>query len=143
MIMKAIKVVLSSFSLLLVLGFLTSMTGSLDPQQKQPEPWPVPAEYKNMKNPVEANAQSLKLGEMLYKKNCASCHGKAGLGDGVKARTLETFSGDFSSEAFHNQTDGELFYKSKFGRDEMPSYEGKIPDEDIWHMVNYMRTFAK
>ncbi|RPI45433.1 MAG: cytochrome c, partial [Bacteroidetes bacterium] len=109
------------------------MTGVLAPQQKQPEPWPVPAEFKNMKNPVANDAQSVKMGDMLYKKNCASCHGKAGLGDGVKARTLETSAGDFSGEAFQKQTDGELFYKSKFGRGDMPSYEGKVPDEDIWH----------
>ncbi|MBN2520619.1 MAG: c-type cytochrome [Bacteroidales bacterium] len=121
-----IIVVLSSFSIM---------------QQKMPKPWAVPAEYKNMKNPVAADAESINIGKGLYNKHCASCHGKKGLGDGVKARPLETFPGDLSSEEYKKQTDGEHFYKSKFGRDEMPSYEGKIPDEDIWHMVNFMRTF--
>lgn len=111
--------------------------------QQEPKPWPVPAEYKNMKNPVKADAESLQIGKMLYNKNCASCHGKVGLGDGPKARMLETFSGDFSGAFYQNQTDGEHFYKTKVGRDEMPAYEGKISDEDIWHMVNYMRTFKK
>ena len=107
------------------------------------EPWEVPAKFKNMKNPVEANDASIKTGGMLYKKHCASCHVKTGLGDGVKARTLETFPGDFSGEIYQNQTDGEHFYKTKFGRGEMPKYENKIDDEDMWHMVNYMRTFKK
>lgn len=107
------------------------------------EPWEVPAKFKNMKNPVKADDASVKTGAMLYKKNCASCHGKVGLGDGVKARTLETFPGDFSGEKYQSQTDGEHFYKTKFGRGEMPKYDKKIPDEDIWHMVNYMRTFKK
>ena len=73
----------------------------------------------------------------------ASCHGKVGLGDGVKARALKTHPGDFSGPAFQNQTDGEHFYKTKFGRDEMPKYEGKLSDDDIWNIVNYMRTFKK
>lgn len=137
--MKTVKLLSASFAILLIGAFLTSMNIV---QQKQPEPWEVPAKYKNMENPVPADAQSLQLGERLYKKHCASCHGREGLGDGVKARTLETFSGDFSGEAYQSQTDGEHFYKTKFGRGEMPAYENKIPDEDIWHMVNYMRTFA-
>jgi mono/diheme cytochrome c family protein len=109
----------------------------------QPKPWVVPANFKTMKNPVAVGDASTKQGQILYTKNCASCHGKAGLGDGVKARSLKTFPGDFSKADFQNQTDGDLFYKSKMGRDEMPKYEGKLTDDDIWNMVNYMRTLKK
>jgi mono/diheme cytochrome c family protein len=109
----------------------------------QEKPWIVPAEFKNMKNPVAKNDASIKAGMALYVKHCASCHGKTGLGDGVKARVLKDFPGDFSGPAYQNQTDGEHFYKTKFGRGEMPKYEGKLSDEDIWNMVNYMRTFKK
>jgi mono/diheme cytochrome c family protein len=109
----------------------------------QPKPWVVPANFKTMKNPVAVGDASTKLGQVLYTKNCASCHGKAGLGDGVKARALKTFPGDFSKADFQNQTDGDLFFKSKMGRDEMPKYEGKLTDDDIWNMVNYMRTLKK
>jgi len=109
----------------------------------QPKPWDAPANYKSMKNPVASNDASVKAGMALYNKNCASCHGKTGLGDGVKARALKTHPGDFSGPAFQKQTDGEHFYKTKFGRDEMPKYEGKLADDDIWNIVNYMRTFKK
>jgi mono/diheme cytochrome c family protein len=109
----------------------------------QPKPWTVPAEYKTKKNTVAQDDASNKAGLALYTKNCASCHGKTGLGDGVKARMLKDFPGDFSKAEFQNQTDGEHFYKTKFGRGEMPKYEGKISDDDIWNIVNYMRTFKK
>ena len=105
------------------------------------EPWEAPAKFKSMENPVKADDASVKTGRMLYTKHCASCHGKTGKGDGVKARGLDTFPGDMTGDAYQGQTDGEHFYKSKFGRGEMPKYEGKVSDEDIWHMVNYMRTF--
>jgi mono/diheme cytochrome c family protein len=109
----------------------------------QPKPWNAPAEYKTMKNPVANGDASNKAGMALYTKNCASCHGKAGLGDGVKARMLKDFPGDFSAAAFQTQSDGEHFYKTKTGKGEMPKYEGKLSDDDIWNIVNYMRTFKK
>jgi len=109
----------------------------------QPKPWVVPANFKSMKNPVAKGDASSKAGMALYTKNCASCHGKTGLGDGVKARALKEFPGDLSTAACQNQTDGDHFYKTKIGRGEMPKYEGKLSDDDIWNVVNYMRTFKK
>ena len=138
--MKTLKIM--SISLLtVVLGFaFISMTMQ---QQKKPEPWEVPAKDKNMENPVKADDASIKKGMAMYKKFCASCHGKTGLGDGVKARGLKTFPGDFSGAEYQDQTDGEHFYKTAVGRGEMPKYAGKVPDADMWNMVNYMRTFKK
>lgn len=110
---------------------------------QQPKPWDVPANAKSAKNPVAKSDASTKAGATLYSKNCASCHGKTGLGDGVKARSLKTHPGDFSKTDFQNQTDGDLFYKTKNGRGDMPKYEGKLTDDDIWNVVNYMRTLKK
>ncbi len=109
----------------------------------QPKAWVVPANFKSMKNPVAKGEASNKAGKTLFDKNCASCHGKMGLGDGVKARALKTFPGDFSKADFQDQTDGDHFFKTKTGRGEMPKYEGKLADNDIWNIVNYMRTFKK
>jgi mono/diheme cytochrome c family protein len=129
---------------LLQIGAFTALGISLISmtiQQNPVKPWPVPDEFKTMENPVEKGAASNAIGQKLYAKFCASCHGKTGLGDGAVGRKLKDFSGDFSGEYYQNQTDGEHFYKTKVGRGEMPKYEGKLSDEDIWHVVNYMRTF--
>lgn len=109
----------------------------------QPKPWVVPANFKTMKNPVAVSEAGTKAGQVLYTKNCASCHGKTGLGDGVKARALKDFPGDFSKAEYQNESDGDQFYKTKFGRAEMPKYEGKLTDDEIWNIVRYMRTFKK
>jgi len=106
--------------------------------------WVVPKKYKNMENPYEADKASLKAGKSIYNKHCKSCHGAEGLGDGSKAAQLDTPCGDFSSEEFQAQTDGTIFYKSRFGRDDMPNFEKKIPyEEDIWHVCNYIRTLSE
>ena len=106
--------------------------------------WPVPDKYEKMKNPVKANDESLEIGEELWKQHCKSCHGKEGLGDGTKAAQLDTPAGDFSTDEFQSQSDGALFYKSWIGRDEMPNYQKKLRDEeDVWHLVNFMRTLGE
>lgn len=134
---KSIKFFAGIAGVVVALVFLMSFIGA---QQK---PWDVPANYKTMKNPVKSDAASIENGKALYTQNCASCHGKKGLGDGPKARNLEASAGDMSAAAYQSMTDGEQFYKTKFGRGEMPKYDKKIADNDIWAIINYMRTFKK
>lgn len=113
--------------------------------QKQGAPWDVPAKYKAMKNPNKAGeAGAIALGKAAYAKHCRSCHGNAGLGDGPKAKNLETFPGDFSSAKFQAYGDGDLYFMSFIGRDEMPNFEKKIPDEEErWAIISYIRTMKK
>ena len=108
------------------------------------KPWNVPADKAKITNPVASNAASLKDGKELWAKHCQSCHGKSGLGDGPKAAQLKTEPGDFSQATTQKQSDGSLFYKISEGRDDMPSFKKKIPEaEDIWNVVNYLRTLKK
>lgn len=111
--------------------------------QKQGGPWEIPAKYKKMENPY-AGEDLTKIGKMMWSKHCKSCHGNVGLGDGPKAKQLETLAGDFSTADFQGQADGVMYYKSFVGRDEMPNFEKKIPDdEDRWAIIAYMKTFGK
>ena len=110
----------------------------------QGKPWTVPDAAKKKKNPVASNAESIAAGKELWNTHCKSCHGNKGLGDGSKAAQLKTEPGDFSKADFQSQTDGALFYKTTEGRDDMPSYKKKIPDdEDRWNLVVFMRTLKK
>lgn len=123
---------------LFVLISLFAFTIADDDEKK---PWEVPAKYEKMENPYKADKSLIKVGKTLYTKHCASCHGKKGLGDGSKAKSLDTYPGDFSEDEFQEQSEGALFYKTYIGRDEMPNYEKKITDdEDQWAVINYLRT---
>ena len=111
---------------------------------QQPKPWPVPDKDAKTPNPVKSNAESISAGKALWSLHCASCHGKKGLGDGSKAAQLKTTPQDMSLASFQSQSDGALFYKINTGRDDMPSFKKKIPDtEDVWNLVNFVRTFKK
>ena len=131
--MKTLKLLFVSATFLMLCATLVA----------QPKPWVVPANFKSMKSPVAMGDASTKAGFALYTKDCASCHGKTGLGDGVKARTLKDFPGDFSKAVFQSLSDGDIFYRTKTGKGDMPKYEGKLADDDIWNVVNYLRTLKK
>ena len=111
----------------------------------QTKAWTVPAADKAVKAPVKLTDQSvIDNGKELWAKHCKSCHGAKGLGDGPKAAALKTKIVSVKDAAFTSQTDGELFYKTNKGRDEMPAYEKKIPDaNDRWALVAYMRFLGK
>jgi mono/diheme cytochrome c family protein len=128
--------------LLLISGFIAvSFTLKVT---NQPKPWAVPDAAKNKKNPVASNAESIAAGKALWNTHCKSCHGAKGLGDGSKAAQLKTEPGDFSKADVQTQTDGALLYKIAEGRDDMPSFKKKVPDEeDRWTIVNFIRTFKK
>ncbi|HVS96750.1 MAG TPA: c-type cytochrome [Puia sp.] len=132
--MKAQLLILLPAVLLLTLAFA-----------QQPKPWPVPEKFLKMSNPVKSNAESVANGKSLWGQHCASCHGKAGLGDGNKAAQLKTQLSDFSqANPVQAEPDGSLFYKIEEGRDEMPTFKKKIPDqEDVWSLVDYIRTLKK
>jgi len=121
------------------------LLGNTANAQAKAKPWPVPDKDKALKPAVKlTDAGVIATGKDLWAKHCKSCHGSKGLGDGPKAASLKTFPGDFSSAAFQAFTDGELFYRTDKGRDEMPAYEKKIPEaSDRWALVAFMRTMKK
>ncbi len=113
----------------------------VSPNATPPKEWEIPAEYKEMKNPYAKDASLLRVGKMLYAKHCRSCHGNTGLGDGARAASLETKMVPFNDAKFQAQTDGEVYYQSVIGRDEMPNFEKLILEkEDRWAVVNFLRT---
>jgi mono/diheme cytochrome c family protein len=132
------KVLLMSFALVLGSLILLSFTNI---QQQKAKPWQVPDKYVKMKNAKTGDAAATAKGKELWGKFCKSCHGATGKGDGAKAASLKTFPGDFTAKEFKGMSDGEIYYKSFIGRDEMPNFEKKVTDEgDRWGLVNYMRT---
>ena len=99
-----------------------------------------------LKNPVAANAASIKAGQQAYSKNCRHCHGLKALGDGAmapknpKPANLTDATWDFGP------SDGEIFTLIKNGvpdeKSEMKGMNGTLADKDIWNVVNYLRSIG-
>ncbi len=110
----------------------------------QTKPWTVPDKAAKTANAVKTSAASVSAGKALWTQHCPSCHGKTGLGDGSKAAQLKTVPPDLTKASFQSQSDGSIFYKVSEGREDMPSFKKKLPDaEDVWNLVNFMRTLKK
>ena len=102
----------------------------------------VPQEEVDRKNPIESNSTSIAEGKRLYgATDCALCHGKDGGGKGVLARDISMNTHDWAkAESLAKFTDGELCYIILKGKGRMPAYEGKETPEQVWEIVNYIRS---
>lgn len=121
-----------------LLGIMAAGSAFVSPPQ---DAWKAPASADAKKNPAPSDAKSLAQGKAVYVKECQSCHGKKGKGDGPSAAQLDKPAGDFTKEKMQSQSDGALFWKTSEGRKPMPSFKKKLTEDQIWHVVHYMRTF--
>jgi mono/diheme cytochrome c family protein len=110
---------------------------------KQAAQTKIPQEEIDRKNPVEINAASIEEGKRLYgATDCALCHGKDGDGRGLEAKDVNMNVHDWrKSQNLDHFTDGELFYLILKGKGRMPSYDGRETPEQVWRLVNYIRSF--
>ncbi|WP_281239552.1 c-type cytochrome [Flavobacterium praedii] len=136
--MKNLKQILLGIAVVTVLMFTQTSNAQAKPKGKE---WKVPAADASKKSTVKAgDATAISDGKAIWGKDCKSCHGVKGLGDGTKADKIDISCGNFSSKEFQSLSDGELFYKTKIGRKPMPSFKEKLSDSEIWAVVAYMRT---
>jgi mono/diheme cytochrome c family protein len=85
--------------------------------------------------------RSLGRGQEIYEIYCDTCHGSAGMGDGpVSMAGAQTgpFAGVFPLVTAMGRSDGYIYNLIRAGGARMPSYQ-RIPSEDRWHIVNYVR----
>jgi mono/diheme cytochrome c family protein len=102
----------------------------------------VPAAAKNLANPVKPTPESLAQGKKYYGYDCAACHGKNGDGKG-DIDTGEKLPDFTNSAALKDKTDGELFYELKNGKGHMPLERIRVTSNELWNLVNYVRSLAK
>lgn len=106
--------------------------------------WKAPERAAKKANPlVTASADSIAAGKKTYVKECQSCHGSKGLGDGPGAKDLAKKPRALSSPETGAQTDGELYWKITTGRKPMPTYEKTLTEEQRWQVINYIRTLKE
>jgi copper transport protein len=102
-------------------------------------------EAAKITNPVKADATSIAAGKQVYEKNCASCHGKTGKGDGLMGEELNPKPADLTDAQWkHGSTDGEIFTVIKDGvkGTGMKSFNSKLTTHELWDVVNYVRSLA-
>ena len=115
-------------------------------QQKLSPEFKVPAEDSARKNPLELTPATIAEGQKLYatESDCAICHGKEGNGRGVLAKDVKMNVRDWhNAHLLSTFTDGDLFYILAKGKGRMPGYEKRVTAEQMWKMIDYVRSLGE
>ncbi len=113
------------------------------PPAKAPE-YKIPPEAAAKENPVKPTAESLAKGKKMYGIDCAMCHGDKGDGKGDMGPDFKNIPDFTNPDTLKNRSDGELFYITRNGKGaDMPPEDNRAKDDDVWNMVNYIRSLAK
>ncbi len=124
-----------------VLGIMVVKEATPQEAQNATEGWRAPTRATKKKNPIAFEGNSIAQGKIIYVRECLSCHGTTGKGDGPSASGLEKHPGDLTNpQKMNQQSDGELFWKITEGNKPMPSSKATLTEEERWHAVNYLRT---
>ena len=102
------------------------------------------ADAQALENPVEPTRESLVAGRQRYVFLCRQCHGNRGAGDGDMSHAGGIPS-DFTDDVWtHGASDGEIFTVIKEGvTADMQGYGNQLRDEDIWNLVNYIKSLSR
>lgn len=101
--------------------------------------------YAEARNPLKADDANLRVGKALFAKNCASCHGAAGRGDGPAGKGLNPAPADLAAAVRMPMAgDGYLCWTIAEGgvpvRSAMPPFKAVLSRDQIWQVVLYLRT---
>ncbi len=104
----------------------------------------IPALYRGARNPLSPNAETIGEGRALYQKNCASCHGPTGMGDGEAANSLNPSPALLAYLIQRPMAVDEymLWSISDGGAaigTAMPAFKDVLNKDEIWKIVTYMR----
>jgi mono/diheme cytochrome c family protein len=91
-----------------------------------------PPEARRRENPYANSAAARAAGKKLFERHCVECHGENGSGS-QRAPSLQAVSTAATPGMLH------WFIKNGDLRAGMPSWS-KLPDQQLWQIVTYLRT---
>ena len=97
------------------------------------------------RNPVPASDSSLAQGKKQFESLCSGCHGVHGVPAPTPVQQVKPPANISDDKWEHGGSDTEIFHTIKNGIAPdfaMVPWAGAISDEDIWNIVNYIRTLS-
>ena len=107
----------------------------------------VPANARNLKNPIPLTAEVLADARGHFADHCAICHANDGGGDTTIGKNLYPKAPDMRMPDTQQLTDGELYYIIENGirLTGMPAWgkEADENDQDSWQIVHFIRHLSE
>jgi mono/diheme cytochrome c family protein len=120
---------------LLMVGIIVQSTGRDGPLKETEK-------HGVAKGPLPYTTKSIARGKQFYLINCVECHDQDGKGLGRRdfngAPPADLTNPD---EWVHGTSAQAIFSSVREGtKGDMPPYKDKLQDEQIWHVVNFVRS---
>lgn len=100
-----------------------------------------------LRNPHAGDPGAVQQGAEIFVRNCASCHGAEGHGDGGIASSMNPHPRNLTRISDYKAGYGDLalFRTVKYGLSGtgMVPWNGRMSDDEIWKVVSYVRTLQR
>ena len=97
-----------------------------------------------LQNPFPPTPESLEAGATSYVQMCQACHGETGRGDGPAGVALDPPPANLVIHVpLHPEADLFRFIRDGIPGTGMAPLGGQLSEEQIWHVVNYIRTLEE
>jgi len=104
--------------------------------------WMAPEDEAKKLNPIPITLKSIQKGKEIYEVNCSFCHGENATGLKKEETGLSKVAPNLVNRIKHH-TDGDFHWKIKSGKGDMPSFKDELSDNDIWHVINFIKRVNK
>ena len=94
----------------------------------------------DLKNPLSGTPSIIAWGWERYRFYCIQCHGPKLDGNGTVGQSFAPLPANLTSSQVQDQSDGEIFYKIRFGFNRHPVLYSTVTDNETWAIVNYLRS---
>lgn len=84
-------------------------------------------------------------GKAIYERNCVTCHGAGGKGDGPAGAMMDPKPANFTSPESKKKSDAELLKTIESGRPGTPmaAWKGTLSPEQMQDVLAYVRSFGE
>jgi hypothetical protein len=93
-----------------------------------------------LENPLPSNSRMTEWGWERYRFYCVQCHGPMLDGNGTVGQSFAPLPANLRSSQVQDQSDGEIFYKIRFGFNRHPPLYSTVTDAETWAIVRYVRS---
>ena len=93
--------------------------------------------------PLDVTDALVKRGQERFNINCAVCHGKVGMANGITSQFGLAAIANLQDDRIRIMPDGQIFSTITNGKNTMGAYGPNIAVEDRWAIVAYVRTLQK
>jgi mono/diheme cytochrome c family protein len=107
--------------------------------------WHIPQDAADEKSPLAESPELVAKGKKIFESKCRRCHGSTGVGNGPDADPDHPPGDLTDGRRASRNPDGVMFYKIWNGRSDpkMPAFKTDISREDVWTVIQYLKTLRK